>query len=542
MADPIHRWDVGPMRHEAKYGDRIVPCYVDRPASVAALIDEAIAARGEHDALVSGALRLSWRGLGARSGAAAGRLQREGIAQGDRVAILLANGAPFIVALLAVLQMGGVVVPVNIREQRGEIAHILNDSGAAAVLYGPEIEAQLPGPTECPGVRLWADQAGPLFSDEVGQVARVDVGEDDLAFIFYTSGTTGRPKGVMLTHANIVHSAMNYAECLGLSPEDRMLVAVPMSHVTGMTGMVAAAIRARATLVVMESFNVADSVALAAAERISHTILVPAMYNLILLRADLASVDLSAWRVGGYGGAPMPSATIERLAEALPALGLWNLYGATETASPAAMLPPRFALSHRDSVGLPSPGATLVIMGEGGREVPIGEVGEIWIGGPTVARGYWNNPDATRQGFAAGFWKSGDIGSVDAEGFVRVLDRAKDLINRGGYKIFSAEVEAVLVGHHAVIEAAIVPKYCPVLGERVHAFVTVRETIDIAADLDAFVAGHLADYKRPESWTIRTTPLPRNANGKILKRALREEADRLFPPATGELLPARRAS
>lgn len=523
-------WGVGPLRFEASHGDRMIVCYATRPANFADLIEEAIRIGGEREAVVTRDTRLSWAQLGKWSDSLAHGLQRNGVERGDRVALLLGNGIAYLVALVAALRIGATIVPINIREQRGEIAHIVNDSECVAVIFGPESVDQLPRRSACPGVRLWLDQDSPLFSKTDAVPVPVDIAEQELAFIFYTSGTTGRPKGAMITHANIVHAALNYANCLRLTGEDRMLVAVPMSHVTGMIGLVATAICAKATLLVMENFGVADFVAFASSERMTHTILVPAMYNLILLRADLREADLKSWRIGGYGGAPMPASTIERVADALPDLELWNLYGSTETASAVTMLPPHFAKSHADSVGLASPGATLLVMDSDGRELPRGEIGELWIGGPTVAKGYWKNPEATYHGFTAGFWKSGDIGSITADGFVRVLDRAKDLINRGGYKIFSAEVESALSTHPDIVEAAIVPKYCAVLGERVHAFVTTKEKSQVSAEgLDAFIKAHLADYKRPESWTISATPLPRNANGKILKRPLRDVVDQLFP-------------
>jgi len=247
------------------------------------------------------------------------------------------------------------------------------------------------------------------------------------------------------------------------------------------------------------------------------------MYNLCLLQPDVAEHDLSSWRVAGYGGAPMPLATIERAAQIWPKAGLMNLYGATETTSPATMLPPRFAKSHLDTVGLPAAGAEIAIMDDDGREVPNGEIGEIWIRGPMVVKGYLNNPEATASEFIAGFWKSGDLGSMDADGFVKVLDRKKDMINRGGYKIFSAEVESFLMEHPSVAEAAIIAKPCPVLGERVHAVVCLREGEAASdADLAAFVEGKLADFKRPESWSLSHDPLPRNANGKVRKKLIRE--------------------
>jgi long-chain acyl-CoA synthetase len=250
-------------------------------------------------------------------------------------------------------------------------------------------------------------------------------------------------------------------------------------------------------------------------------VMVPAMYNLCLLQPDFDSYDLSSWRIGGFGGASMPIATIERLDAKIPGLKLMNCYGATETTSPSTMMPGELTASHIDSVGLPCPGAQIVVMDANGRELPRGEIGEIWIHGGSVIKGYWNNPKATAESFTAGFWHSGDLGAIDAENFVRVFDRQKDMINRGGLKIYSAEVESVLSGHPDVVESAIIAKPCPVLGERVHAVVVTRNAVG-AEVLRAWCTERLSDYKVPETMDVRTDPLPRNANGKVMKRQLRE--------------------
>ena len=199
---------------------------------------------------------------------------------------------------------------------------------------------------------------------------------------------------------------------------------------------------------------------------------------------------------------------------------------ATETTSPATIMPPGLQAGHLASVGRPVPAADIRVMDDIGREVAAGGTGELWIGGPMVVRGYWDNPQATAASFTGGYWRSGDIGSIDADGFVQVFDRRKDMINRGGYKIYSVEVENVLAGCDGVLEAAVVGRPCPVLGERVHAVVamTAETAVDLPAQearLRAWCAERLADYKVPETWVIQTDPLPRNANGKLMKRLLR---------------------
>jgi acyl-CoA synthetase (AMP-forming)/AMP-acid ligase II len=309
---------------------------------------------------------------------------------------------------------------------------------------------------------------------------------------------------------------------MGLRQEDRILMSVPLSHVTGLIAGVATAARCACTLIIMPSFRAADFLALAAAERMTFTMMVPAMYNLCLLQPDFARYDLSHWRIGSYGGAPMPPATIADFAQRLPKLLLMNAYGATETTSPTTIMPPSFTATHGAKVGLPIPGTEVAIMNEQASEMSSGEVGEIWISGASVVRGYWNNPGATQKEFTGGFWHSGDLGTLDADGFVSVLDRKKDMLNRGGHKIYTAEVEAVLAAHEDVVESAVIGRPCPVLGERVHAYVVTQSTAIQAETLRSYLAERLSDYKVPETMHVSSEPLPRNSNGKVMKRQLRE--------------------
>ena len=316
---------------------------------------------------------------------------------------------------------------------------------------------------------------------------------------------------------------MHYQIAMGLGPADSSIAAVPLSHVTGLVALITTMVCSAGKLTIMPAFKAADFLTLATREHMTHTLMVPAMYNLCLLQPDFDRHDLSRWRVGAYGGAPMPLATITALAQKLPALTLMNCYGSTETTSPSTLMPPRQTVAHLDTVGAPLGCVEMRVMDDADNEVAPGEIGEIWINGPMVVHGYWNNPQASAENFTGGFWHSGDIGSIDAQGYVRVVDRMKDMINRGGYKIYTIEVENALYAHHAVAECAVVAKPCSVLGERVHAFVALKDATVTAADLTAFVKPCLSDYKVPESFTLSNTPLPRNANGKLMKRAMRDE-------------------
>ena len=516
------------MRLEARFGDRVVPVFCERPKTIWAMVEEAVARNPDGEALVCGDRRMTWREVISTSAQIGAGLRAKGLGRGDRVAVLLGNRIDFVLALYAAAHQGLVTVLLSTRQQKPEIAYVLANCGARLLIHEASLSDRLPDARDVPELahRIAVDDNTSLseFLDPAERApgeAAADVGEEDTAMILYTSGTTGRPKGAMLAHCNIIHSAMLYETCMGLTPKDRSIAAVPLGHVTGVVVNIMSMARCAGALIIMAEFKAAGYLKLAAAERVTYTVMVPAMYNLCLLQADFDSYDLSSWRIGGYGGAPMPIATIERLAVKVPGLKLMNAYGATETTSPSTLMPGDLTAAYIDSVGLPCPGARIAVMDGRGCELPRGEVGEIWIHGAQVIKGYWNNPAATAESFTGGFWHSGDLGSIDADNFVRVFDRQKDMINRGGLKIYSAEVESVLAGHDSVVESAIIAKPCPVLGERVHAVVVTRNNVTSEA-LRTWCAERLSDYKVPETIVLTTEPLPRNANGKVMKRVLRE--------------------
>jgi acyl-CoA synthetase (AMP-forming)/AMP-acid ligase II len=523
-----------PTRHEAHFGDRVVRCYRERPQSVWAMVEDAVARNPDGEALVCGPRRLTWRQVGEHVARLAAGLAARDVGAGDRVALFLGNGVEFPLLLWAAARLGAIAVPLSHRGQAPELRYMLDQCRAALLVHDADLGGRLPPASDTPSLKRriavgeWpGSEPFDALLASGGSSAPAVVDEEDVALILYTSGTTGHPKGAMITHLNLVHAVLTYESCMGMRAADRSLVAVPMSHLTGISGLVTLALRCASTLVVMPGFKAPDFLALAARERVTHTLLVPAMYALCLLEPDLDRHDLSAWRIGGYGGAPMPPATIAALAERLPRLRLMNCYGATETVVAVAMMPPDETALHPDRVGRVVPCSDVVVVDELGRELPPGAQGELWIRGATVVRGYWDDGAATAAGFTAGFWHSGDIGSITPDGLVGVHDRQKDMINRGGYKVYTTEVENALCEHPAVLECAVVARPCPVLGERVHAFVILRTAVG-ARELQTFCAARLSDYKVPETFTVLDAPLPRNAAGKILKRELRDRA-RLTP-------------
>lgn len=533
-------------RQEVHFGDRVLPCFVDRADSLHALFEATVAKHGERLAMFCENQRWTWRELDELSARAASGFLKLGLQSGDRVVLYQSNHPSFVVALMGLQRLGIIAVAVGPREQKEGLAWIVQHCGARGLVCDADLVERLPSPTEAPALQwvVWVNVQSGLGGSKVppagmGEAAHrllhgfddlleqpecthvQPVEEEDTAIILYTSGTTGRPKGAMLTHLNVLHSVQHFISCMSLTESDRSLLAVPVTHVTGLIANVMTVIATGAALLVLPVFRPEYFLRLAAKEGMTHTLMVPAMYKLLLMEPRFADFDLSHWRIGGFGGAPMPTSTIDDMAQCLPRLQLLNAYGATETTSPTTLMPMGQTRAHADTVGAPLPCAAVIIMDEQGHELPAGEVGELWISGPMVVKGYWNDPAATAREFTAGWWHSGDLGTVDTEGYVRVLDRKKDMINRGGYKVFSTEVENVLLQMPGVIEAAVVGVPCPVLGERVYAYLhTQCKEFDLLA-LKAFCAERLADYKVPEHLTLSLVPLPRNPNGKLLKRQLR---------------------
>ena len=518
-------------RYEHHFGNRVIRCYRDRLHSVLTSFQQAAQRAPESECIVCDDQRLSYREVSDRVETMARQLAARGLQGGDRAAILLGNSPEYLLGVLAILRIGAIVVPMNVREQSTGLAYMLNHSEARVVICDAGQAHKIPAPEKVPALQhrfaVGGDYPGTvpfqtLLEPIGGDLPVPPENEEDPAVILYTSGTTGTPKGVILTHLNIIHTLMHYHDVMSLQEGERTLLIAPVSHVTGLVANVLTIFHVAGCVVIIRQFDAVEAIRLIAREKVSHGVMVPAMYNLCLLRTNFEDYDLSHWRVGGFGGAPMPESTIAGLRQKVPALELINAYGATETTSPTTCLPLGDAGRHADSVGLVVPCGELRIMDDNGREVATGESGELWISGPMVVPGYWNNPEANEREFTAGHWRSGDIGSIDAEGYVRVFDRKKDMINRGGYNVYSVELENLIISHPDVVECAIVPHPDPVLGEKIHAFVTRRDDQDLDADVvRAFCREHLADYKIPDYVTIQDEPLPRNANGKLVKAELK---------------------
>lgn len=521
---------INTMRLETRGDGRKVRAFGIRPSSYDAMIRAAARRDPGAQALVCGERRISWGELDALVERTAAGLAQAGLARGERMAVMLDNRFEFVVAVLACVRAGGVAVPLGTRLGPVEVGYIVGHAQPVIAVTAEAWRDRFPDASSIARMFL-VDSGAPherfdaLFETEAQPFETL--GGDDPMMIMYTSGTTGKPKGVVLTHDNFIHTCLHYLYALAIDEPQRSLLVVPATHIAGFGPVLSVTLASGGTVVLMREFDAARVLETIERERISYSVLVPAMIQLCSARPELRDRDLSSWRYGIYGGAIMPPAVIERFAAALPGLRMINAYGATETCAVCTIIPHEMTRSSPGSVGLPLQCDDIVIVDGQGRELPPGESGELWIRGPNVFREYWNDASATRAAFQDGFWRSGDVGMKDDSGLVYVQDRIKDMINRGGYKVFSAEVEAALMTHSGVADCAVVGVPHPVLGEKSYAFVQPRDASLTEDALRAYLLARIADYKVPDFWRLDCAPLPRNQNGKLQKAGLREVALRL---------------
>jgi acyl-CoA synthetase (AMP-forming)/AMP-acid ligase II len=475
--------------------------YDDRPTS---LIEMLLATRErvpDDEAVVElGGERLSYRELWDRAARVAGGLRSEGVRRGDRVAIQLGNGVDWCLSFFGIQMTGAVAVPVNTRFTAHEVRYVVEDSGARFSF--------LPGEA-LPEGRPFVNE-GLAFSD--------------LAAIFYTSGTTGFPKGAMTTHENFLSNNENGRRAVDFPREGgfRNLVSVPLFHVTGCNAQLLGTTELGGTTVIMPSFDVQAFLDAIGDERIDVLTSVPAVYWLAISQPSFAQLDTSLVRWVSYGGAPIAPDLVKRIKQSFPAARVGNGFGLTETSSVSTYLPHELADDHADSVGLPVP---VVDLDLADLDKETG-VGELLIRGQNVVAGYWNNPEATAQTFVDGWLHTGDLARIDEDGLVYIVDRKKDMINRGGENVYCVEVENAISAHPKVYEVAVVGVPDAMMGEKVGAVIVPNpgEQLDVA-ELIAFSRERLADFKVPQYIALRSDPLPRNPGGKILKPTLRNETE-----------------
>ena len=504
----------------------------------------------ERDAVVYEEERFTYGELLAVAAGLAARLRdRYGLERGDRIAVAMRNYPEWPLVFWAAIALDIVVVPLNAwwtaREMRyaledsdarllvadGERIDVLGDSlsgfalrGVIAVRYTGELPA---------GAERWEDVRAEL--DLEVPLPDVEPQPDDDATILYTSGTTGTPRGAIGTHrnhvTNLMNTALNGALNLAIAgeepPEEQpvYMTTFPIFHIAGQTGMQFSALSG-SKLVLLYRWDTAKALEMIERERVSSMAAVPKTVRRLLESSELARRDVSSLAGLASGGAPVPPDLILRIDRQFSsAVAPANGYGLTETTSAVVINSGQEYVDHPDSVGRPVVGADLrVVDPASGEDLPSGEVGEFWVRGPNVVRGYWNKPEETAASFTAGWFHTGDVGYVDDDGLVYVVDRLKDVVIRGGENVYCAEVEAVMFEHPAVDDVAVIGLPDELLGEEVAAVVNPKP--DASADgeeLRAHAAEHLARFKVPGVIVFRDAPLPRTATGKVLKRELREE-------------------
>lgn len=476
-------------------------------------------------AVIDGNKTFSHKQLFERCARVGNSLARFGLEPGDRVAILAGNCHQYVEAYLGVPAAGFVIVPLNTRHARPEIEYALVDSGARILLTDRE-------PGEIAGFADLVDHVIHLGADYESLLAsamRITVGEgvfeNDLAGLFYTGGTTGAAKGVMLSHRNLIANALHWMAAVHHRGDDRWLVMSPLFHAAGSL-VVVPAVWSGATLITLRAFDPVQALDLIETHHVTAAAGVPTMLAAMAEEQNAHPRHTGSLRLLGHGGAPIAGEVIRRVHQAFPTADLVEVYGATELSPLATALTgeqhysdgPRAA-----SCGQALPGVDVRVRDAAGRELPRGEVGEVVVRGANVMQGYWNKPEETAAVLRDEGYRSGDLGYMDDEGFLFLVDRSKDMIVSGGENVYSTEVEEVLYRHAAVLEAAVFGVPDDKWGEAVYAVVVLRD--DHAGvephELIELCRQHIAGYKVPKTVELRREPLPKSGPGKVLKRELR---------------------
>ncbi|HEY5874694.1 MAG TPA: class I adenylate-forming enzyme family protein [Ilumatobacteraceae bacterium] len=482
-----------------------------------------------------------------------------GVVKGDRVCIAMRNFPEWSIAFWAATSIGAVVVPLNAWWTGAELEYGLADSGssvlvcdadrahrlAAHVAALPELRHVIvakPGDDGLPVGMISFDEAmGPIAPDAT--LPEVTLDPEDDATIFYTSGTTGSPKGALGSHRNICGNLMSLAfanargglrsaarpelaenTAVRTSGRNVYLLSVPFFHATGCHSILVANLAVGGKIVIMHKWDAGRALELIEQERVTTFGGVPAMVWQVLEHPDFDRRDLTSVKSIGYGGAPAAPELVRRIEAMFPGRTPSNGYGLTETSSVTTMNSGIDYLRKPDSVGVPVPVCDVKVVDLEGNDLPPGAVGELWIKGPNVVTGYWNKPEATAASFSDGWLHSGDVARIDDEGFVYIVDRAKDMIIRGGENVYCVEVEAALFEHPAVTDAAVIGIPHHVLGEEVGAVVHLTPgTSATEQELRDWVAARIASFKVPVKIWFLDEPLPRNANGKTMKRELKAD-------------------
>jgi long-chain acyl-CoA synthetase len=504
-------------------------------------IHRAVQLHPDRAALVCDERDVDWREFAGRIARLAGAFRTLGVASGDRIAIVSNNGDRYVEFYFATLWCGGVILPINTRASLDEMAACLDDAEPTLLACDRAHLATARSLRErCRSIRalaLAAPDDDRTDDDVVGWEDLVETHApivdarrhgNDLACLFYTGGTTGRAKGVMLSHDNLMANSMMHIANLGLGDGAVHLHVSPMFHVAGGARLFSVT-AAGATHAVIGAFD--PDTFLAAIERfkVTVTVVVPTVLNRLVAHPNLERFDLSSLKLLSYGASPMPEALLARALERFKGIAFLQSYGMTELSPVATMLMPRYHTfdgpdaGYTRSAGQAVYNADVIAMDEHDAPVPTGTIGEICVRGPMVMQGYWRQPELTAQTIRDGWMHTGDAGYIDARGFVFLVDRVKDMIVTGGENVYSAEVENVIYRHPAVHECAVIGVPSDAWGEAVHAIVVPKQNAIVSgADIIAFCRDRLAHYKAPKTCEVLTHELPKSGAGKIMKAELRK--------------------
>lgn len=450
----------------------------------------------------------------------AASLQDIQLKKNDIVALLMDNSDAFPVAYFAVQLTGYIVMPINTKLAAPEVDYILKNSAAKAIIVDEHLQSTLD--------KINYEFTAKIFTHELYKLPNLaehyrepKIVPEDVAVVMYTSGTTGKPKGVMLTHQNILSTAEQWSKPMELSPQDRLFICTPLFHCAGTHVFMVPTFYAGATFIIETAFSPANILKQLSETKATFFFGVPAMYTMILNSEISAEYDLSSLRLFGYGAAPMPFELVKKLKEVFPTVKVQNFYGQTENSPAATSLLDEDALTKIGSVGKSLSQTAIKIDDGEGNELPVGYVGEILVKGPQVMSGYLKNPQETANALRDGWLYTGDLGRIDEEGYLYIVDRKKDMIIRAGENIYPIEVEEVLFQIPEVFEAAVVGIPHPVYGEVPKAYVRFKEQQSLTAEeIITYCATKLAKYKLPFEVEF-IDELPRNASGKVLKHVLR---------------------
>jgi long-chain acyl-CoA synthetase len=488
-------------------------------ASIISPLRRAERIAGDRDAVTCGGLRLTYAQTAERCRRLGGALTELGLGRGDRVAVIAPNCHRYLELYQGVPGAGMVIVPLNARHAPAELRYALQDAGAR-VLFSAIDVPDLPG---CVEHVLDLDSDYEALLAAAPARAFVECDENDVAGLFYTGGTTGQAKGVMLSHRNLVANASHFQWVWPFEPTTRWLVAAPLFHAAGSLAVLAT-VWQTGHQVLLGVFDPAAALDLMAAHEVTHTLLVPSMLAALTEEQLARPRRLPTLRGISHGGSPIATETLRRAHAAFGDVELLHMYGATETA------PIVTGLRHEErllddpcirSCGQPVPGVEVKLCDLDGEPVALGDVGELHVRGANVMLGYWDKPAQTADVLHDGWYRTGDLGYLDERDHVYLVDRAKDMIVTGGENVYGTEVEEALYAHPAVLEAAVFGVPDERWGEAVYAVVVLRSDVEPEA-LVTHCRGRIAGYKVPRHVELRTEPLPKSAAGKVLKRRLRE--------------------